>query len=75
MKKKHIAGLLALLLVTNLITAALSIQIATGSAKEVVQTRVLERFLKKYYLRSDEITEKDFIEGRRGHSGGAKGSL
>lgn len=65
MKKKHIAGLLALLLVTNLITAALSIQIATGSAKEVVQTRVLERFLKKYYLRSDEITEKDFIEGRK----------
>lgn len=65
MKKKHIAGLLALLLVTNLITAALSIQIATGSAKEMAQTRVLERFLKKYYLRSDEITEKDFIEGRK----------
>ena len=65
MKKKHIAGLLALLLVTNLITAALSIQIATGSAKEMAQTKVLERFLKKYYLRSDEITEKDFIEGRK----------
>lgn len=65
MKKKHIAGILALLLVTNLITAALSVQIATGSAKEVAQTKVLERFLKKYYLRSDEITEKDFIEGRK----------
>ena len=65
MKKKHIAGLLALLLVTNLITAALSIHIAKGSAKEMAQTKVLERFLKKYYLRSDEITEKDFIEGRK----------
>lgn len=65
MKKKHIAGLLALLLVTNLFTAALSIQIATGSAKEMAQTRILERFLKKYYLRSDQITEKDFIEGRK----------
>lgn len=65
MKKKHIAGILALLLVTNLMTAALSVQIATGSAKEVAQTKVLERFLKKYYLRSDEITEKDFIEGRK----------
>ena len=65
MKKKHIAGILALLLVTNLMTAALSVQIATGSAKEVAQTRVLERFLKKYYLRSDEIIEKDFIEGRK----------
>ena len=31
----------------------------------MAQTKVLERFLKKYYLRSDEITEKDFIEGRK----------
>ena len=65
MKKKHIAGIIALLLVTNIITALASVQVATGSAKEVAQTRVLERFLKKYYLRSDEITEKDFIEGRK----------
>lgn len=65
MKKKHIAGLLALLLVTNIITAFASVQFATGSVKEVAQTKVLERFLKKYYLRSDEITEKDFIEGRK----------
>ena len=65
MKKKHIAGIIALLLVTNIITAFASVQVATGSAKEVAQTKVLERFLKKYYLRSDEITEKDFIEGRK----------
>lgn len=65
MKKKHIAGIVALLLVTNIITAFASVQVATGSAKEVAQTKVLERFLKKYYLRSDEITEKDFIEGRK----------
>ena len=65
MKKKHIAGILALLLVTNIITAFASVQFATGSVKEVAQTKVLERFLKKYYLRSDEITEKDFIEGRK----------
>ena len=65
MKKKHIVAVLVLLLVTNLITAALSVQVATGSAKELAQTKVLERFLKKYYLRSDEITEKDFIEGRK----------
>lgn len=65
MKKKHIVAVLILLLVTNLITAALSVQVATGSAKELAQTKVLERFLKKYYLRSDEITEKDFIEGRK----------
>lgn len=65
MKKKHIAGIIALLLVTNIITAFASVQLATGSAKEVAQTKVLERFLKKYYLRSDEITEKDFIEGRK----------
>ena len=61
MKKKHIAGIIALLLVTNIITAFASVQVATGSAKEVAQTKVLERFLKKYYLRSDEISEKDFI--------------
>ena len=65
MKKKHISGIIALLLVTNIITAFASVQVATGSAKEVAQTKVLERFLKKYYLRSDEITEKDFIEGRK----------
>lgn len=65
MKKKHIAGIIALLLVTNIITAFASVQVATGSAKEVAQTKVLERFLKKYYLRSNEITEKDFIEGRK----------
>lgn len=65
MKKKHIAGILALLLVTNIITAFATVQFATGSVKEVAQTKVLERFLKKYYLRSDEITEKDFIEGRK----------
>lgn len=65
MKKKHIAGIIALLLVTNIITAFASVQVAKGSAKEVAQTKVLERFLKKYYLRSDEITEKDFIEGRK----------
>lgn len=65
MKKKHIAGIIALLLVTNIITAFASVQVATGSAKEVAQTKVLERFIKKYYLRSDEITEKDFIEGRK----------
>ena len=65
MKKKHIAGIIALLLVTNIVTAFASVQVATGSAKEVAQTKVLERFLKKYYLRSDEITEKDFIEGRK----------
>ena len=65
MKKKNIAAVIALLLVTNIITAFASVQVATGSAKEVAQTKVLERFLKKYYLRSDEITEKDFIEGRK----------
>ena len=65
MKKKHIGAIVALLLVTNIITAFASVQVATGSAKEVAQTKVLERFLKKYYLRSDEITEKDFIEGRK----------
>lgn len=65
MKKKNIAAVIALLLVTNIITAFSSVQVATGSAKEVAQTKVLERFLKKYYLRSDEITEKDFIEGRK----------
>lgn len=65
MKKKHIGAVIALLLVTNIITAFASVQVATGSAKEVAQTKVLERFLKKYYLRSDEITEKDFIEGRK----------
>ena len=65
MKKKIIAAVIALLLVTNIITAFASVQVATGSAKEVAQTKVLERFLKKYYLRSDEITEKDFIEGRK----------
>ena len=65
MKKKHIGAIIALLLVTNIITAFASVQVATGSAKEVAQTKVLERFLKKYYLRSDEITEKDFIEGRK----------
>lgn len=65
MKKKHMAGILALLLVTNIITAFASVQLATGSVKEVAQTKVLEHFLKKYYLRSDKITEKDFIEGRK----------
>lgn len=65
MKKKHIAGIIALLLVTNIITAFASVQLATGSVKEVAQTKVLEHFLKKYYLRSDKITEKDFIEGRK----------
>lgn len=65
MKKKHIGAVIALLLVTNIVTAFASVQVATGSAKEVAQTKVLERFLKKYYLRSDEITEKDFIEGRK----------
>lgn len=65
MKKKHLAGILALLLVTNIITAFASVQLATGSVKEVAQTKVLEHFLKKYYLRRDEITEKDFIEGRK----------
>lgn len=65
MKKKHIAGILALLIVTNIVTAFATVQFATGSVKEVAQTKVLERFLKKYYLRSDEITEKDFIEGRK----------
>ncbi|WP_215507972.1 S41 family peptidase [Peptoniphilus sp. EMRHCC_23] len=65
MKKKHLAGILALLLATNIITAFASVQLATGSVKEVAQTKVLEHFLKKYYLRSDEITEKDFIEGRK----------
>ena len=65
MKKKNIAAVIALLLVTNIITAFASVQLATGSVKEVAQTKVLEHFLKKYYLRSDKITEKDFIEGRK----------
>lgn len=65
MKKRHLAGILALLLATNIITAFASVQLATGSVKEVAQTKVLEHFLKKYYLRNDEITEKDFIEGRK----------
>ena len=76
MKKKNIAAVIALLLVTNIITAFASVQLATGSVKEVAQTKVLEHFLKKYYLRSDKITEKDFIEGRKkGHGRGPEGSL
>ena len=65
MKKRNIVRIIALLFVTNLLTAFASVHFAAGSVKEVVQTKVLEQFLRKYYLRSADVTEADFIEGRK----------
>lgn len=65
MKKKQIALVLALLIITNLASAVLAVQYVTGDAKEAAVTKTLEYFLKKNYLRSKDITEEDFIIGRR----------
>lgn len=65
MKKKHIAIIVALLIVTNLVSATLAVQYVTGDAKEAAATKTLEYFLKKNYLRSKDITDEDFKIGRR----------
>lgn len=65
MKKRHIAIALALLIVTNLITAVGAVQWITGDVGEVARTKALEKFLKKYYLRADEVSDLDFEIGRR----------
>ncbi|MDD7362550.1 MAG: S41 family peptidase [Peptoniphilus sp.] len=65
MKKKQIAIVLALLIVTNILTAFGSVQYVTGDVGEVARIKSLEHFLKKYYLRSDEVSEEDFKMGRR----------